>query len=104
MGPIEQASYWLDTRPPQPVESLTGKIEADIAIIGAGFTGLWTAHFLRQLDPELDVVVLEQGVAGYGGSGRNAGIWPRSPAMNATLSGPASSMLRSPRRRSRPAG
>ena len=74
MGPIEQASYWLDTRPPQPVEPLTGKIEADVAIIGAGFTGLWTAHFLRQLDPELDVVVLEQGVAGYGGSGRNAGI------------------------------
>ena len=74
MRPIEQASYWLDTRPPQPVEPLTGKIEADVAIIGAGFTGLWTAHFLRQLEPELNVVVLEQGVAGYGGSGRNAGI------------------------------
>ena len=74
MRPIEQASYWLHARPPQPVEPLTAKIEADVAIIGAGFTGLWTAHFLRQLDPELDVVVLEQGVAGYGGSGRNAGI------------------------------
>jgi glycine/D-amino acid oxidase-like deaminating enzyme len=72
--PIEQASYWLANRPPQPGEPLTGKIEADVAIIGAGFTGLWTAHFLRQLEPKLNVVVLEQGVAGYGGSGRNAGI------------------------------
>ena len=73
-GPIEEACYWLATRPAQPGESLTGRIEADIAIIGAGFTGLWTAHFLRQLEPKLKVVVLEQGVAGYGGSGRNAGI------------------------------
>ena len=74
MRPIEQASYWLANRPPQSGEPLTGKIEADVAIIGAGFTGLWTAHFLRQLEPKLNVVALEQGVAGYGGSGRNAGI------------------------------
>ena len=74
MRPIEEASYWLATRPPQSSEELTGKLEADVAIIGAGFTGLWTAHFLRQLDPKLNVVVLEQGVAGYGGSGRNAGM------------------------------
>ncbi len=74
MRPIEQTSYWLATRTPQPSEPLTGKIEADVAIIGAGFTGLWTAHFLRELDPSLSVVVVEQGVAGYGGSGRNAGM------------------------------
>jgi glycine/D-amino acid oxidase-like deaminating enzyme len=72
--PIEQACFWLATRPPSPAAPLTGTVEADVAIIGAGFTGLWTAHFLRQLDPKLEVVVLEQGVAGYGGSGRNAGI------------------------------
>ncbi len=72
--PIEEAAFWLATRPPQPVEQLSGRIEADVAIIGAGFTGLWTAHFLRQLDPALNVVLLEQGVAGYGGSGRNAGM------------------------------
>ncbi len=72
--PIEQASFWLATRPPQLAEQLSGRIEADVAIIGAGFTGLWTAHFLQQLDPKLNVVVLEQGVAGYGGSGRNAGM------------------------------
>ena len=74
MRPVEQASYWLATRPPLPGEPLAGKIETNVAIIGAGFTGLWTTHFLRQLEPKLNVVVLEQGVAGYGGSGRNAGI------------------------------
>jgi glycine/D-amino acid oxidase-like deaminating enzyme len=74
MTSIEQSSFWLATRPPQTSQSLAGDIHADVAIIGAGFTGLWTAHFLRQLDPSLNVVVVEQGVAGYGGSGRNAGM------------------------------
>ena len=78
MRPIEQAvvtpGWQHPTSAATGLEPLTGKIEADVAIIGAGFTGLWTAHFLRQLEPELNVVVLEQGVAGYGGSGRNAGI------------------------------
>lgn len=74
MPPIEQASYWLAQRTASPAPPLEGHHETDIAIIGAGFTGLWTAHFLRQLDPKLNVIVLEQGVAGYGGSGRNAGI------------------------------
>ncbi len=74
MRPIEQACYWLATRPPTPTQTLDGNLEADVAIIGAGFTGLWTAHFLRQLEPKTEIVVLEQGVAGYGGSGRNAGI------------------------------
>jgi glycine/D-amino acid oxidase-like deaminating enzyme len=42
--------------------------------VGAGFTGLWTALFLKELEPAIDVVILEQETAGYGGSGRNAGI------------------------------
>lgn len=72
--PIESASFWLATRHDRvPRPPLEGHCDADIAIIGAGFTGLWTANFLKQLEPKLDVVVLEQGVAGYGGSGRNAG-------------------------------
>lgn len=74
MRPIEQASYWLATRHHTPSLPLTGDISADIVIIGAGFTGLWTAHFLRQLEPKCEIIVLEQGVCGYGGSGRNAGI------------------------------
>ena len=73
--PIENAGFWLATRLDHSLHPrLEGNREADIAIIGAGFTGLWTAHFLKQLEPNLEIIVLEQGVAGYGGSGRNAGI------------------------------
>jgi glycine/D-amino acid oxidase-like deaminating enzyme len=43
-------------------------------VVGAGLTGLWTALFLKELDPSLDVAVVEQGVAAYGASGRNAGM------------------------------
>jgi glycine/D-amino acid oxidase-like deaminating enzyme len=64
----------LARRPPRDAEPLTGSVEADVAIVGAGFTGLWTALFLKQLEPGAAVVVLESERAGYGGSGRNAGI------------------------------
>jgi glycine/D-amino acid oxidase-like deaminating enzyme len=74
MRPIEQACFWLASRPHTPSPPLESNVEADVAVIGAGFTGLWTAHFLRQLNPKLEIVVVEQGVTGYGGSGRNAGI------------------------------
>src|SRR5262249_28687023 len=46
----------------------------DVTIVGAGFTGLWTAIFLKELEPALSIAILEQGIAGYGASGRNAGI------------------------------
>jgi glycine/D-amino acid oxidase-like deaminating enzyme len=71
---IEQACYWLATRSHTPAPALEGDRLADVAIIGAGFTGLWTAMFLKQLSPATEIVLLEQGVAGYGGSGRNGGI------------------------------
>jgi len=70
---IEQASYWLATRPPHESITLPGDLHADIAIIGGGFTGLWTAVRLKELAPETRIVLLEQAVLGYGGSGRNAG-------------------------------
>lgn len=73
--PIEEECYWLSGRDKgAAVQSFSGNHNADIAVIGAGFTGLWTAYFLKELNPELELVVLEMGVAGYGGSGRNAGI------------------------------
>jgi glycine/D-amino acid oxidase-like deaminating enzyme len=53
---------------------LTGAVEADVAIVGAGLTGLWTALFLKDLAPKAEVVVVDQGLAGYGASGRNAGM------------------------------
>ena len=49
-------------------------MRTDIGIIGAGFTGLWTALFVKQLDPSVDVTIVEKNFAGYGGSGRNGGI------------------------------
>lgn len=56
-----------------PRPALPGPIVADVAIVGAGFTGLWTAYYLTAADPSLRVAVLEKEIAGYGASGRNGG-------------------------------
>ncbi|MGH7538253.1 MAG: NAD(P)/FAD-dependent oxidoreductase, partial [Gemmatimonadales bacterium] len=72
--PIEQACFWLARRPERAPTPLVGPREVEVAVVGAGLTGLWTAIFLKQLAPETEVVILEQGVAAYGGSGRNAGM------------------------------
>jgi glycine/D-amino acid oxidase-like deaminating enzyme len=55
-------------RPPLP-----GDLQVDVAVVGAGFTGLWTAHYLAEADPTLRIAVLEAEVAGFGASGRNGG-------------------------------
>jgi glycine/D-amino acid oxidase-like deaminating enzyme len=72
--PIERACYWLAQRPARAVTPLEARIEADVVIVGAGLTGLWTALFLKELDPVVEVVVLEREIAAYGASGRNAGM------------------------------
>ena len=74
LSSIEKSCFWLATYDQVSCPPLQEQIHCDIGIIGAGFTGLWTALFLKELSPETDVVVLEQGIAGYGGSGRNAGM------------------------------
>ena len=56
-----------------PRPSLPGPRDADVAIVGAGYTGLWTALTLLERDPSLRVVLLEREVSGYGASGRNGG-------------------------------
>jgi|SoiMethySBSTD1v2_1073268.scaffolds.fasta_scaffold297649_1 glycine/D-amino acid oxidase-like deaminating enzyme len=68
-------SFWLETLgdPCAPRPGLTGDLQADVAIVGAGYTGLWTAYYLTELDPWLRVVVLEAEIAGFGASGRNGG-------------------------------
>src|SRR4051794_38298641 len=69
-------SMWLDTLDDDdlvPRPSLPGDTTADVAIVGAGYTGLWTALSLLQLDPTMRVVVMEQEIAGFGASGRNGG-------------------------------
>jgi glycine/D-amino acid oxidase-like deaminating enzyme len=74
MSSIEKSCYWMTTHPISVLPSLQGEMRTDIAIIGAGFTGLWTSLFLKQLDPSIDVAIVEKYFAGYGGSGRNGGI------------------------------
>jgi len=71
---IEQACFWLARRAPRGHTPLAGAREADVAVVGAGLTGLWTALFLKELDPALEVAVVEQGLAAHGASGRNAGM------------------------------
>ncbi len=72
--PIEQACFWMATRSRSAGPPLAGRREVDVAIIGGGFTGLWTANFLKSLEPRLEIAILEQGMAAYGASGRNAGM------------------------------
>jgi len=58
---------------PAPREPLPGPTEADVAIVGAGYTGLWTAYYLKRAQPSLRIVVLDAQRAGFGASGRNGG-------------------------------
>ena len=68
-------SLWLDelgeALPRRP--ALRGDREVDVAIVGGGFTGLWTAYYLARLDPSLSVLVIEKSHVGFGASGRNGG-------------------------------
>ncbi len=75
-GDPASISFWIedagDDLSPRP--RLDGSTDADVAILGAGFTGLWTALELLKREPSLRVVVLEREIAGFGASGRN-GAW-----------------------------
>src|SRR4051794_23079375 len=69
----EPRSFWL-REPAEAAPALTGQTDADLCIVGAGFTGLWAALYAKEHAPERDVVVLEAETAGYGASGRNGGF------------------------------
>ncbi len=69
---IGRVSHWYPTLPDcRP--RLPGDRDVDVCIVGAGFTGLWTAYYLKRADPSLRIVVLEARFAGFGASGRNGG-------------------------------
>ena len=73
--PVEAACLWLADVAGEPGSPpLERPTDADVAIVGGGFTGLWTALFLKQLEPAADVVLLEGERIAYGASGRNAGM------------------------------
>ena len=80
LPPNEGRSWWLRealARPEfagEPCPPLDTDTKADVVILGGGYTGMWTAWFLTELDPGLDIVLLEQDICGGGPSGRNGGF------------------------------
>jgi len=88
-GGYRGLSYWHDSvaSAGDPLErrpGLDGDTDADIAIVGGGLTGLWTAWYLHEREPDARILVLEREIAGFGASGRNGGwcsaLFPRSTA------------------------
>ena len=73
---MQPALYWLDADPLEPESrpSLVEEIEADLCIVGAGYTGLWTALIAKERNPHRKVVILEAKETGAGASGRNGGF------------------------------
>ena len=69
----EVSHWWHEIGAPTPRDPLPGNLTCDVAIVGAGYTGLWTAYYLKQANPGLDIAVIEQQHVGYGASGRNGG-------------------------------
>src|SRR5690606_25752338 len=65
--------WWSRLGLPTQRPALAGDVDADVAIVGAGYTGLWAAYYLKTLQPDLRIVVLDQRFAGFGASGRNGG-------------------------------
>jgi putative aminophosphonate oxidoreductase len=81
--PPAHRSLWLREalRDTTPAAALAGQQRADVAIIGGGYVGLWTALRIKERDPHCDVAILERDVCGGGASGRNGGMalswWPK---------------------------
>ena len=68
-------SFWLDSPDrPGPAEPLTAAERCDLAVVGAGYTGLWTALLAKETEPARDVVIVEADTAGWAASGRNGGF------------------------------
>src|SRR5262245_8596956 len=86
-------SYWLDSVPGSlaPGDPLPGGLDVDVAIAGAGLTGLWTAYYLAGAQPGLRIAVCEAHIAGFGASGRNGGwcsaLFPASLAKLTRMAG-----------------
>ncbi|MBW8486001.1 NAD(P)/FAD-dependent oxidoreductase [Actinomadura parmotrematis] len=75
LADAEPSSPWLaDPARPEAGSALTGAVTCDLAVVGGGYTGLWTALRAKERDPSLDVVVLEADRVGGAASGRNGGF------------------------------
>ena len=77
MSTKSNISFWWDTLPNSLSTTdrvpLTRDLDVDVAIVGAGYTGLWTAYYLKQRNPNLDIAIIEANKVGFGASGRNGG-------------------------------
>src|SRR5579864_6253392 len=87
MTDYSKYSFWIETSGDDltPRAALETSIDVDVAILGGGYTGLWTAYYLLRGSPRLKVAILEKEIVGFGASGRNGGWcsskFPVTPAM-----------------------
>ncbi|HYQ49149.1 MAG TPA: FAD-dependent oxidoreductase, partial [Pseudomonas sp.] len=75
MQPLRTLSLWMDQldEPLSARPALHEDLDVDVCIIGAGYTGLWTAYYLKRQAPHLNIAVIDANIAGFGASGRNGG-------------------------------
>ena len=73
-GALPQSFWTSQPGAPDPAPALTGRLSADLAVVGGGFSGLWTALLARERDPSAEIVLLEAATAGWAASGRNGGF------------------------------
>src|SRR5687768_6671010 len=67
--------FWLSQEAQvEPDKILEGEVNADVVVLGGGFSGMWTAWLIREAEPNARVVLLEAGLCGHGPSGRNGGF------------------------------
>jgi glycine/D-amino acid oxidase-like deaminating enzyme len=87
MTDYSKYSFWLETSGDDltPRPALERSIDVDVVVLGAGYTGLWTAYYLLKANPDLKVAVVEKEIVGFGASGRNGGWcsskFPVTPGM-----------------------
>ena len=74
LADAEPVPFWLDTPAPEAGPTLAGTVEADLVVVGGGYTGLWTALMAKERDPSRSVVLLEAHRIGSAASGRNGGF------------------------------
>src|SRR5215217_4083061 len=70
----KQVVYWQETEPVVPEPPLRGSADCDVCVVGSGYAGMWTAYFLKEAEPGLDIRLVEAKYAGYGASGRADGF------------------------------
>jgi glycine/D-amino acid oxidase-like deaminating enzyme len=82
----DATGWWLEEAGgADPLPPLSGSLDADVVVVGGGYTGMWTAWHLLEHDPSTDIVLLEAGLCGHGPSGRNGGfcesMWLSAPIL-----------------------